>query len=705
MSDSGRSQSSVLAKLLVVSIPVVVVIMVLAGTLTYLVYRSTVFDLNGELGRAVLDNDVKAIDLWLDDEIRIALTRSDDPVIRRGLTSSASEADRQTAESALEALMRDYEYLDYAAILDAGGRPIAESGALGAFRAESVSATISRVLAGEAVALGHPYLGSGSEPTIPIAAAITANGRTTGAIVIAPHLTRITDRFVAQEALGDTAYMFLLSDRGYAIAHPNPDLVLTESGRETVRPWFESATAGVSQFTRVFSGSVNLYLMQPYRPTAGAADSVWYVYYRKGMDEILARARQILYGILAAIALISVVLALVLYRVSRRVIALPLLELGTQLEAIAGGGGDLTVQLAVKTRDEIGTIGHTFNRFLETLRGIVSRIKTTVGLNLETRDSLMSSATETSAAVNEIISNISSIETMMNRLDGEVSTAASSTEEIQRNVELLSGQAANQSTAVAESTASVEEMIASLRSVASITETRSSVADTLVEGAEAGGRLLDETGRTIGEMTRNVDSILEMTATIATIANQTNLLAMNAAIEAAHAGDAGRGFAVVADEIRKLAESAGISSKDIATNVHTIVEQIRLSGENTGKLETQLSSIITEVREIADAFREIRRTTTELSAGSDQVLKAMTILNEISSQLAGAADEMKTGAAQTSDNMVNVSDLAGTAKAAIEEITVGSREILTAMTNLQGLTDTLNDRTVELQTEVDRFIV
>lgn len=705
MDNTGRSKSSVLAKLLFVSIPVVVIVMVLAGTLTYYVYRTTVFDLNGELGRAVLDNDVKAIDLWLDEEIRIARTQSGDPAIRRGVASSTSESDRQNIRMALETLVRDYEYLDYAAVLDVSGRLIAESGALGAFRAESVALTIDRVLTGEPVATGHPYLGSDAEPTIPIAAAITVNGRTIGAFVIAPHFTRITDRFVAQEALGDTAYMFLVSERGYAIAHPNPDLVLTESGRETVIPWFESASSGVRQFTRVYSGSVNLYLMQPYEPIAGSADSVWYVYYRKGMDEILARARQILYGILAAIVLISAILALVLYRVSRRVIALPLSELGTQLEAIAGGGGDLTAHLDVKTSDEIGTIGRTFNRFLETLRGIVSRIKTTVGLNLETRDNLVSSATETSAAVNEIISNISSIETMMNRLDGEVSNAAASTEEIQRNIELLSGQAANQSTAVAQSTASVEEMIASLRSVASITETRSTVADSLVEGVEAGGRLLDETGQTIGAMTRNVDSILDMTATIATIANQTNLLAMNAAIEAAHAGDAGRGFAVVADEIRKLAESAGISSKDIATNVHTIVEQIRLSGENTGKLESQLSSIISEVREIADAFREIRRTTTELSAGSDQVLKAMTILNDISSQLAGAAEEMKTGAAQTSTNMVNVSDLAGTAKAAIEEITVGSREILTAMTSLQGLTEKLNDRTVELQTEVDRFIV
>ena len=553
--------------------------------------------------------------------------------------------------------------------------------------------------------IGEVHPGGDGKPTLPLAVPVVDGNERIGTLMIVPRFHRITERFVGQEVIGETAYLFIIDTNGHLIAHPNPALELTEEGREAAALWYESAQEGVHEFTRVYQGATNLYLMQPYTPGAESSDTSWYLYYRKGMNEILARARRILYALIIVIIVIALVISVVLYFVSHSVVIRPLKLVGRQLDEIAGGGGDLTNEIAIASRDEIGTIGMSFNRFLETLRGIINRIKATVRLNLDIRDNLTSASTETSAAVNEIISNISSIESIIQRLDGEVTNAAASTEEIQRNIELLAGQAAHQSSAVNESTASIEEMIASLQNVASITEKRSDIADNLVVGAEEGGRLLETTGETIAEVTKNVDSIMEMTVTIAAIANQTNLLAMNAAIEAAHAGDAGRGFAVVAEEIRKLAENASESSKEIATNVRTIVDQIHQSGENTGLLEKRISGIIGEVREMAGAFREIRHATTEITAGSDQILKAMTVLTEISSQLAGAADEMKSGTTQTSDTMVNVTELTGTAKAAVEEITLGSKEILSAMTNLQDLTENLSERTVELETEVDRFIV
>ncbi len=700
-----ENRQSILVRYMVITIPIVVLVIALLGAGAFWIFRESIFEINRDLGRAILENDIIAIDLWLEEEVRTAQVLGDDPAIQALIRNAEDEEALRAADRALGALVRNYPYFEYVGVFGPDGNVLVETGdSAYASSSEGMSLVAAAESDGE-TAIGDTYLGILDQPVMPVAAPIRGDGGSVGAVVIASRLSQLTDRFIDQEALGETAYLFIIDERGEVLAHPNADLVLTEEGRDATRPWFVSAQNGIAEFTRDFQGSVNLYLMRSYAPGDDQEATGWYVYYRKGLDEILAQARRLLYAIAGGIVLVSLILAFVLYRASAATVTRPLSRLENQLDAIASGGGDLTVALEIQRRDEIGAIGSTFNRFLETLRGIVSRIKTTVGLNLEIRDNLTSSTTQTSAAVNEIISNIASIESIMGKLGGEVNNAAASTEEIQRNIDLLSGQASSQSSAVAESTASVEQMIASLRNVAAITEKRSSVAENLVHGVEEGGRLLGETGQTIEEVTRNVDSILAMTSTIAEIANQTNLLAMNAAIEAAHAGEAGRGFAVVAEEIRKLAESAGASSKDIATNVRTIVDQIHLSGDNTGRLQTQLTEIISEVREMADAFREIRHTTSEISAGSDQILKAMSLLNDISAQLAGAADEMKTGAEQTSDNMVNVSELTGTARAAVEEITTGSNEILSAMTNLQDLTTRLSDRTVELQTEVDRFVV
>lgn len=702
MANSKAGKMSVVGRFLVVVLPVIVVILSGIGVGAFLLLRTTVFDANYEQGRAVLFNANLGMDLWTKDQIGVMDSISRNEAVA-GILDPETDAER--AERALAEVLERYRSFSYIAIIE-DAVPTASAGLDGAAIPEGLlTAADAEVQGGAASFVGAVYAGAGAEPLLPVAVPIQTGNAAAGTLLVGLRINDLTEGFVAQETIGESAYLFVIDDAGEMIAHPNPSLVATEEGRETATLWYESALAGTAQFTSEFGGAINLYVFEPFTPPAVVSERSWFVYYRRGMEESLTAVRSLIIEFAIAIVVVSTLVAGLLLLVSRRVVSIPLRLVREQLGTIADGGGDLRQRMEIQREDEIGEIAQTFNRFVETLGGIVSRIQATVRLNMEVRDGLSSSSTQTSASVNEIIRNIESIESVMQKLDGEVTTASSSTEEIQRNIDLLAREATNQSTAVAESTASVEEMIASLKSVAGITEQRSAVASRLVNAAEEGGQLLETTNETIAQVTQSIGSITEMTGTIEAIAGQTNLLSMNAAIEAAHAGDAGKGFAVVAEEIRKLAETASTSSKEIASNVREIVSKIEKSATDTKELQVKLTEIIGQIRQMGEAFAEIGGSTAEMSSGSDEVLSAMKSLNDISAQISTAAEEMRIGASQTNQNMSNATELAGTAHSAVQQITIGSREILDAMTKLLELTQELDGRTGELETEIGQFEV
>lgn len=187
---------------------------------------------------------------------------------------------------------------------------------------------------------------------------------------------------------------------------------------------------------------------------------------------------------------------------------------------------------------------------------------------------------------------------------------------------------AHQGQTIGESSAAVEEMMASIQNVDHLVQARLEMLLGLQKETQSGAEAFESTLNAVQRVSGSVGKIEEVNATIDAVASSTNLLAMNAAIEAAHAGQAGKGFAVVADEIRKLAEQTAENARLIATDLKAVsgdVSETKVSSVAAGQ---RMDALVTRLDEIAVAFRELAFTMKEMSAGTDQIQHALaTMLN------------------------------------------------------------------------------
>ena len=280
---------------------------------------------------------------------------------------------------------------------------------------------------------------------------------------------------------------------------------------------------------------------------------------------------------LGVVFLIIIILAYILIR---KTVIKPLVLTSAKLDELSEGEADLTRELTVLTKDEIGRMGTSFNRFIANLRSLVNEIRIALNETQTIKDKVVDSTGETSTAVEEISSSIDSMQGQMLTLDSQINESLTAIEQINSNVETFDNQISSQAAMVEESTAAITEMMASLESVGKITKSKQESTKILGETTREGQVALDNTNNALEQVVKHIGSVQELAETINSIASQTNLLSMNAAIEAAHAGDRGKGFAVVADEIRKLAESTGESSKTISQVIKEVTDAVHATNEN-----------------------------------------------------------------------------------------------------------------------------
>jgi methyl-accepting chemotaxis protein len=349
------------------------------------------------------------------------------------------------------------------------------------------------------------------------------------------------------------------------------------------------------------------------------------------------------------------------------------------------GEGDLSQRITLKSFDELGVMAHSFNRVVEQLKQLVMTIETE-GENLDdVAIELSGHISQTAAAVHEISAAIETIKDRTVFQAASVSQTNSAMEQITVNIAELNDQVVIQSDSVSRSSSAIEEMLTNIDSVARICRMNMENADRLAEAASVGRSGLAEMAGDIKEIARESAGLLEINGVIQNIAGRTNLLAMNAAIEAAHAGEAGKGFAVVADEIRNLAENASKQSKTIGTVLKKITDSIAVIQEAAGGVLGKFEAIDTGVKTVVEQEDRIRQAMEEQTAGSRQILDAVEKLNEITRKVKSSAGEMRQESGEVIREGKNLETAAAEISAGVGEIAARTNQVNDSVLRLREI--------------------
>jgi methyl-accepting chemotaxis protein len=258
---------------------------------------------------------------------------------------------------------------------------------------------------------------------------------------------------------------------------------------------------------------------------------------------------------------------------------------------------------------------------------------------------------------------------------------------------------------VAQSSSAIEEMLANIQSVTQTLVKNAGNVKELIEASEVGRTGLQDVAADIQEIARESEGLLEINAVMENIASQTNLLSMNAAIEAAHAGEAGKGFAVVADEIRKLAENSGEQSKTISTVLKKIKDSIDKITKSTDNVLNKFEAIDGGVRTVAEQEENIRSAMEEQGAGSKQILAAMGQLNEVTQLVKGGSTEMQEGSKQVIQESRNLETVTQEITNGMNEMASGADQINTAVNRVNEISGQNKENIDVLVQEVSKFKV
>ena len=362
----------------------------------------------------------------------------------------------------------------------------------------------------------------------------------------------------------------------------------------------------------------------------------------------------------------------------------PMDRLMKNLDDIANGDADLTKRLPITGRDEIARASGFFNHIMEEFRLMIVTIKQQVGTLNDIGIDLAGNMTETASAMNQITANIQSIKGRVLNQSASVTETNATMEQVTVNIDRLSEHVERQTNAVSESSAAIEEMLANIQSVtATLVKNVENVRE-LKESADEGRSSLQEVVEDIQGIARESEGLLEINSVMENIASQTNLLSMNAAIEAAHAGDAGRGFAVVADEIRKLAESSSEQSKVIGNVLKKMKESMDKITRSTDRVLDRFESIDQGVKLVAEQGETIRNAMEEQGQGSKQVLQMSGLVNEITQKVKGGSLQMLEGSKEVIQESKNL-------ERATQEITDGMNEMAAGASQVNKAVNTVNE--------------
>jgi methyl-accepting chemotaxis protein len=405
------------------------------------------------------------------------------------------------------------------------------------------------------------------------------------------------------------------------------------------------------------------------------------------------------------IGAVSVLLGLILILFLMNRIFSHLGKINAILKEISTGEGDLTGRIKTGTDDEIGELAGYFNLTMEKIRNLVGIIKYKINGLDHTSYELSSNMGKTSEAVKQITSNLDNMEILMEKQENGAIEAGRAVSEIKTNIDSLRNMIEEQTESVNMSSCAIEEMTANIHSVTQTLVENSRNVGELTEASQIGKKGVQTVAQEIQEIAHESEGLMEINSVIENIASKTNLLSMNAAIEAAHAGEAGKGFAVVAGEIRALAESSSQQSKTTTDMLKKIKSSIDNITKSSDEVLQRFGAIDSKVQTVSEHEQNILNAMEEQETGGKKILESISRLRDITSSVKKGADNME----MSGETLVKETDeFIKTSK----ETADGMNDILKGINQINASISHVNDISMEnsrnfesLKHETGKFIV
>jgi methyl-accepting chemotaxis protein len=401
------------------------------------------------------------------------------------------------------------------------------------------------------------------------------------------------------------------------------------------------------------------------------------------------------------IAALSTAIALVLFTLILRAVTKPIDEVVVWSRNLADG--DLTGRLTYVNGSEIGVQGRNLNAAAGSIGGLVDSIKVLAAKAVGTREEVSESTEETSSAFEQISANLVSVANQFEQLISTVEGSATAETQITANIGALETLVSRQIASVTQSSTAMEEMMASINNVAHTSEEKRSSTTDLMEILSDGKDKLASMTQVATTLGKSITEMMEVATIINNITSQSNMLSMNAAIEAAHAGDSGKGFSVVADEMRLLSSSTAENAKRIQATLTANVEEIERLVAESAQTSAAFGRIELGVTGLSDALTEISNAMVELSEGSHEIIGAVEEMRNISSEVQAESIDMGRGNALVSESIASVVTISEQVGNAIAEVNSGTDQISLSVHALNDRIQDMLENISEIKTGVDRF--
>ncbi len=511
--------------------------------------------------------------------------------------------------------------------------------------------------------------------------------------------------------VGNNGGAYILGLTGNVIGHKNEQVVL-EQGNSQKRAESDPQYASLAAFEKkvLADPSASRVDRYTYNGTENIASHAlmkttgWTVVIKAPVSEFMGTVQDLSLNMIKIGAVILAVVLVIIYFIAVKMVK-PVQTAVAALKNIAQGEGDLTVRLPLIGNDEVTDLSEYFNETIEKIAGAITAVGENSNLMENIGNELASNMTETASAVHQISANIDSVKQQALTQSASVTETAATVEQIIRTIKQLNNSIETQSASVAQSSASVEQMVANIASITQTLEKTDEAIKSLASATADGKETVVNANSVTQTIAEESGSLMEASSVIQHIASQTNLLAMNAAIEAAHAGEAGKGFAVVADEIRKLAEESSAQGKTITTTLKNLSSEIEALSSSSKTAEEKFNIIFSLSEQVKMMSARLTESMQEQENGSKEVLTAIKNINTVTMEVQSGSEEMLRGGEQVAEEMHKLDNLTRIITDGMNEMAAGAVQINNAVQEVNEISQKNKLSIENLGAEVGKFKV